>query len=331
MLLVALTSLCAAGQDQSLTTQPGVRGRGVGSLRVQVFDANHALLHTRALIRLREPTTGEEAWNTIQDHSETIFSGLSPGTYDVTVSAEGYRTTVAHAEILNQPDLYTVQVILQPDANATGNAPAAAEVSPAARKEVEAGQIAMQKGKFSDAEKHLRIALQQAPDDSQVNYLLGAALLRRKNVAEAVKYFTAAVSLNPKNIPALTTLGGLRLDEKDIAGGAKLLEQAVAADPKLWGPHWLLANARLMQDQNDAAVTEAQMAIQLSNDTSPAAELILGEALGNLGRYDEGIAALRKFLKQAPSSSDAPGAKKMISQMQDELRKQRAGPTPRPN
>lgn len=331
LLLAAVTSVCAVGQDQSLSTQPGLRSRGAGSLRVQVFDANHAMLRTRVLIRLREPTTMEEAWDSTQDRSETVFSGLSPGTYEVVVSAPGYRTTVAHAEVLNQPDLYTVQVILQPDSNAVGGAAAAAEFSPKARKEAEEGQAALQIGKLSDAEKHLRIALQQAPDDSQVNYLLGATLLRSKNVKEAEKFFAKAVSLNPKNIPALTALGGLLLDSKDVAGGAKLLEQAVAADPNQWGPHWLLANARLMQDRNDAAVTEAQAAIRLSDDKSPAAELILGEALGNLGRYDEGIAALRKFLKQAPGSSDAPGAKQMISQMQDALRKQKAEPTAKPN
>jgi len=329
-LMVAVTTLSAAGQDRPMTTQPGLPGRGGASLRVQVFDSNHSMLQTKALIRLRQPTTMEEAWDSTHDRSETVFSGLSPGTYDVVVSADGYRTALVHAEVLNQPDMYTVQVVLQPESNATVNAPSTTEVSPPARKEAEEGQHALQKGKLSEAETHLRKALEQAPKDSQVNYLLGATLLRAKRIQEAEKYFTEAVSLNPRNIPALTTLGGLYLDRHDIAGSVKLLEQAIAADPKQWGPHWLLANAHLMQDQNQEAVTEAQTAIRLSNDESPASELILGEALGNLGRYEEGIAAIRNFLKQSPGSSEAPGAQKMISQMQQALRQQKAAPTPKP-
>src|SRR6185437_5754620 len=128
---------------------------------------------------------------------------------------------------------------------------------------------------LSDAEKHLRKALKKAPNDAQVNYLLGATMLRGKHEQEAEQFFRTAISLYPAHIPALTALGGMLLERNDIPGGIKLLEQAVAANATQWRPHWLLANARLMQEQYQAAVTEAEAAIRLSHDSSPAAQLIL--------------------------------------------------------
>lgn len=297
---------------------------------MEVFDANHSMLRTKALVRLREPTTMQESWDSTGERSDAIFSGLSPGTYDVEVSAVGYHTQVAHAEVYNEPIQYSVQVILKPDAEAAADASAAPEISAKVRREADEGQLALQAGKLSDAEKHLRKALKKAPDDSQVNYLLGATMLRGKHEQEAEQFFRTAISLYPAHIPALTALGGMLLERKDVPGGVKLLEQAVAANATQWRPHWLLANARLMQENYPAAVTEAQAAIRLSHDSSPASQLILGEALGNLGKYDDSIAALRQFLKQAPGSSQAVEVQKMISQLEQALRAQQSAANPQP-
>jgi len=100
---------------QEMTTQPGLPSTGAASLRVQVFGANNNFLSTKALVRLHDPRQMHEAWDTTHDRSETVFYHLSPGTYQVEVSAAGYHTGEANVEVYDQPIQYIVQVSLKAD------------------------------------------------------------------------------------------------------------------------------------------------------------------------------------------------------------------------
>lgn len=263
-----------------------------------------------------------EAWDTTHDRSETVFHSLAPGTYEVEVSAAGYHTAVTHVEVFDQPVQYTVQVILKADPGTdVYNPPADAGISGKARKESERGIIDLQRGKIKDAEKDLRKALQEAPQNAQINYLLGVVLLRDKHASEAEHYFLQSISFDPHHVQALTALGGLRLEQQDYPAAAKFLEQAITVNPKQWRAHWLLASARFSQEQFEAAKSEAELTIRLSNDAAPSARLLLGEALGNLGQYSEAIAALQTYLQQEPTSQDAPAVRKMIAEMQQNVGK----------
>lgn len=320
LLLLAAVSMAVAQQDQPMTSQPGLLASGMASLRVQVFAGNNTFLTTQALVRLHDPREMHEAWDTTHDRSETVFHSLAPGTYEVEVSAAGYHTAVTHVQVFDQPVQYTVQVILKADPGTdVYNAPADAGISGKARKESERGIIDLQRGKTKDAEKDLRKALKEAPQNAQINYLLGVALLRDKRITEAEHFLLQATAFDPHHAQALTALGGLRVEQQDYPAAGKFLEQAIAVNPKQWRAHWLLANARFSQEQFEAAKSEAELAIQLSNDSAPSAHLLMGEALGNLGQYSEAIAALQTYLQQAPAGKDAPGVRKMISEMQQSL------------
>jgi Flp pilus assembly protein TadD len=310
-----------AAAQAPMTTQPGFPGGGAGSIRVQVLDSNHSFLPVQALVRLQNVEAGRETWDKTHERSETIFYHLSPGTWQVQVSAPGYITAVRNVEVLNLPDQTTIQVVLRPDPGTElYKAPDDKSVPPKAREESQHGVDDLQSGNVKGAEKHFHQALIEAPQNAQINYLLGVALLRQKHVPEAEKSFMQAISLDPHHALALTTMGGLRMEEKDLPAATKLLAQAISADPNQWRAHWLMANTRLLQDQNEEARSQAELAIKLSNDSAPAARLILGEALGNLGQYKEAISSLQRFLQQAPTSRDVPAVRKMISEMQDALK-----------
>ena len=324
LLLVTAVAISAAAQvqDQPMTSQPGLPAAGAASLRVQVFAGENSFLRTQALVRLHDPREMHEAWDTTHDRSETVFRSLAPGTYEVEVSAAGYHTSVTHVEVFDQPVQYTVQVILKADPGTElYNPPADAGISGKARKESERGIIDLQRGKIKDAEKDLRKALQEAPQSAQINYLLGIVLLRDKRASEAEHYFLQSISVDPHHVQALTALGGLRLEQQDYPAAAKFLEQAIAVNPKQWRAHWLLASARFSQEHFEAAKSEAELTIRLSNDATPSAHLLLGEALGNLGQYNDAVAALQTYLQQDPTSQDAPAVRKMIAEMQQSLRR----------
>ena len=62
----------------------------------------------------------------------------------------------------------------------------------------------------------------------------------------------------------------------------------------------LLADTYLHQKNYDKARDEAQVAISKGKDAASPAQLVLGQALLNLGHNQEGIQALNAFLAESP-------------------------------
>jgi len=319
LLLVGLVLPTLVGLSLAQGRAPGpprpsipIGNSSAGKLVVQVLSEDHSVLNVQALVRLRNAQDGfGDAWQTTGTGSEASFSSLMEGPYEVEVSALGYRSSVTQVNVFGFGP-QTVQVILKKDLPGEEYVAPPTNISHKAKKLTERGLLALQMGKLKEAERNLRRAVQEAPDSAHVSYLLGAVLLKEKKQEEAAQCWLHVLDLDPKHAPALTALGGLRYEQKDYSGAADFLQRAIAINSRRWRPHWLLANTRLMQREYEQALTEAQLAVDLSQNSAPDATLALGEALGNLGRYHEAVIALRRFLEQAPDSPDAPAVVKMI-------------------
>jgi tetratricopeptide (TPR) repeat protein len=307
---VAIAQLRAPNPQVGPSTSAGARAGA--NLVVEVLSEDHSFLNVQALVRIRGAQDGfGDQWQTTGTGSEASFSSLTDGPYEVEVSALGFKTSVARVDVFGFGS-QTVQVVLKKDLNAEEYEAPPANVSRKARKWSERGMLALQMGKLKDAEKNFRRAVNEAPDDAHVNYLLGAVLLKEKDLEPAAQSWQRAIELDARNAPALMGLAGLRFEQKDYLGAADLLQRAIAVNSNRWRAHWLLANTRLMQGQYEQALTEAQLAVNLSQNSAPDATLVLGEALGELGRYHEAAMVLRRLLEQAPGSPDAPAVVRMI-------------------
>jgi tetratricopeptide (TPR) repeat protein len=285
------------------------------TLVVQVLGEEHGFLDTSVLVRLRNVQNMDEKWATTHDRGEASFSGLLPGSYSVEVSCLGFATSVTSVDVYGS--LQTVQIVLRRSGETADAAPDMETIPRKARKEAARGIQALQAGHPKDAEKHLRKALKAEPQNPQVNYLLGVVLLQNKQVQEAETYLEQAVQLDPRHVQALTALGGMRFEEENYGEAASLLQRAIAANARQWRAHWLMANVWLAQHNYENARAEAELAVNGSNRSAPYAILVLGEALGGLGRFGEAAAALREFLKDAGSSPDASAVQTMLATMQE--------------
>ncbi len=72
----------------------------------------------------------------------------------------------------------------------------------------------------------------------------------------------------------------------------------------------------MKQHEFEKSQQQAQIAIANSKGAGNAARLVLGQALANLGKNDEAIAALKAFVGKAPDSGVAPRVKDLIVQLQ---------------
>ena len=122
-------------------------------------------------------------------------------------------------------------------------------------------------------------------------------------------------------------LGRASLERQDYPAARSALEQAVLADPENWLPHNLLADTYLHEKNYDKARDEAQIAITKGKTAANPAQLVLGQALVNLGHNQEGIQALDIFLKESPQHPVAGQVRNLIAEIQG----QDAAPAPAEN
>lgn len=253
-----------------------------------------------------------------------VLSGLQPrDEYDIEVSISGYK--VAHKYVVvpdspigsSSPMTTTVFIYLTPEgASDSGLAPGSGVVlAPRAEKEVLHAIDELKSNKFSSAQKHASKALQMAPGNPYVNYLLGMCYLRMNKLPEAKANLEKSISLDPKQIPPLQALGMLRYREGDYTGASQLLQQVVDLNSNDWKAEWMLASSYIHQQDYQRARVSAEKAIKSGKEMAAPVQLLLGEALAEVGESEKAIAAFEEYLKTYPRDPNAIQIRGWISDL----------------
>ncbi len=322
--------LAASAWPQKSSPSGGVLQRGAaiptitkeptpGGLLVAVFGENKSALDRQAVVKAVNKESQKVAWETTTGKSQASFENLSVGLYDVEVSAVGYLTAKLGVQIQDANNLYKIDVELKKDPAAIDlNVPSEQQLPAKARKEISQGVADLNSGKLKDALKRLRAANNVVPNNPEVKFLLGYAFFQAKDFQQSETFLLAATTLDSRNVQAFTLLGRLQMQRQDYAAARKTLEQATTADPENWTAHSLLAETYLKQHENEKAREQAQLAINIDKGKGAAdsAEIVLGQALENLGRNQEALQAYRNFVVGSPSSPLAAQAHTMFDDLQ---------------
>jgi tetratricopeptide (TPR) repeat protein len=296
---------------------PSFGGGAYASVTVIVTDIHGQGLNEQALVKLTSDMNGTNAWGTTQERSQIIFDDVAQDDYRVEVSAAGYVSTTQDVNIMAANQNYDVIVRLKRDEGAAVPPPVPGQMlSGRTRKEVQKGIEALSKGKLKDAQKHLDKAHKIDAGNADIDYLLGLLWMRKGDPQQAETYLKDAVAINKRHVRALTMLGELLLQQKDYKDATASLEQAVKYEPGFWMSHWLLSEAYLRSSDFEKSRREAELAIEKGKGAATAAELVLGEALANLGRREDAIQALQRFLQELPGTPQAEPVRKLIAQLQ---------------
>ncbi len=285
-------------------------------LILTVFGEKYALLDRQAVVKLDNKNTQSTLWQTTADKSEAYFVDLGVGQYEIEASAVGYLTVHQPYNIGSAYNTFRVEITLQRDPTSVElNEPNAPDMPSKARKSTQRGVRALKSGNLKEAQKQLEAAYKIVPDSADVNFLLGYLYFLRKDFPQAQNFLVKAVTGDARNVQALTLLGRVRLHREDYVAAKATLEEAVAADPNYWMAHNLLADAYLKQHEYEKSREQAQIAIDRSKGAGASARLVLGQALANLGKNEEAIAALDAFLRQTPESPQAPQVRDLVTQL----------------
>ena len=287
-------------------------------LALTVYGDDHKILDRQSVIKLENKGTQTTVWQTTTDTSEAYFVDLVVGQYDIEVSAVGYLTVHKPYSITSSYNTFHSEITLQRDPSAVHlSAPNSPTMPAKARKQTQRGVRALKAGKLKDAQKQLEQAYKVAPENADLNFLLGYVYFQNKEYAQAQSFLAKAVTADHRNVQALTLLGRVRLQRGEIDAARATLEEAVAADPDYWMAHSLLADAYLKSRAYEKSREQALIAIDRSKGGGNSVQLVLGQALANLGRREDAIAALDAFLSNAPESPLAPQVKDYIAKLKN--------------
>jgi tetratricopeptide (TPR) repeat protein len=314
-------------KDNMATVRAYRTDPGTGVLIFEVFSERHGVhLDRQALLKLVNLDTQSATWQTTENPSQGIygesaslgaFTNVPIGHYDVEVSAVGYLSAHQDVRVVGTLVQQQLDIVLHRDPDAINLDAAGNILSGKARKETRRAVSALKSGNLKEAQKRLDEAYKSAPTSPDLNFLLGYLYFQKGDFTQAGTYLGTATNLAPHNAQALTLLGRTGLERKDYPAARSALEQAVLADSENWLPHNLLADTYLHEKNYIKARDEAQVAITKGKTLAGSAELVLGEALVNLGFNEEGIQALNLFLQQSPRNPIAGQVRSLIAQVQD--------------
>jgi len=288
-------------------------------------EKKNAHLDRQALLQLINRSTQTAIWQTTNDIvqgafqdevSQGVFINVTYGEYEIEVSAVGYLSERRQLQV-NSWNPVQLMFTLKRDSEAINLDVPDVGLSAKARKVVKRGVSALKSNNLKEAEKQLGAAYQSDASSSDVNFLLGYLYYEKSDYGRAADYLRAATNINPRNAQALTLLGRAGLQEKDYPAARSALERAVLEDGNNWQPHNLLADTYLHQGNYDRARDEAQVAIEKGKALAGPAELVLGEALVNLGNNKEGVEALNRFLEESPRHPMAGQVRGLIAEIEE--------------
>ena len=256
----------------------------------------------------------------VPGHEAAVFVNTVLGKYAISVTAVGYISASREIDVLS-PVKQEVDIVLHRDPAAVTINEASGLMPAKARKEAKRAVSLLKSGNLNNAEKRLKTAYLLAPSNADLNFLLGYLYFQKNAYAQAGTYLGTAANLSPHSAQTLTLLGRTKLALQNYPEAESALEQAILVDSEEWLPHDLLASTYLHQREYSNARDEAQIAVAKSaragKNASGASELTLGQALIGLGQKDEGIEALRVFLKDSPAENMVEPVRALIKKVEE--------------
>ncbi|HKD84797.1 MAG TPA: tetratricopeptide repeat protein [Terriglobales bacterium] len=313
----------AIAQDLPVTAaesvqQPADRARAMeaeasAALRITIQSEDNQLLAHQAVVKLVNEIHQTTNWQTTSDHSEAVFADLSPGKYEVEVSAAGYITGRQEVQLTSVVDTVPVDFVLKRDPSVAEQNITAASMSPKTTQDMIRAIRALDANDLREAQKRLDEANRLAPSSAELKFLSAYLSYAKGDLEEAEKLLIQATALNPRYRHALTLLGRVQLVRGEDQQAKATLERAVAADSSYWVAHNLLADAYLQVHDYEKAQEQAELALEAHRRNAKMAQLALGEALVNLGKTPEAIAALKTFAEAYPRTLAGPHAEELVA------------------
>ena len=319
VVLVCLLALCGSSTQAQRPsgghgTQGGSASQGV-TLLINIRDPSGVPMDGVTVVTLTATVGSYRRTVNTRDASTAVFDGLAQGEYEAEASYPGYKTTTDHISVTALGSTMQVYLYLLPESDQKSQGPTAQGIvmSPKLQAEIDKGMEALRKRQFEIARAHFAKGLGMAPGNPDISYLLGTAELGLNHPDLARQDFEHALAIDPTHERSLLALGELQLHSGDISGAIVTLEKAFLKNGAGWRTHLLLASAYAKSGRLPDAETHAQRAVELAQEKSSEARLLLGQILQAEGKLPEAQKTLQDLAAKFPEDPAAAEARKRLA------------------
>ncbi|NQE48581.1 tetratricopeptide repeat protein [Herbaspirillum rubrisubalbicans] len=150
------------------------------------------------------------------------------------------------------------------------------------------GLIAMQEGKFAEAEQYLRKAIEADPNNAEYIGNLASSILSQDRIDEAIALYEQAISIDKENRAARIGLANALHEKNDPDASIAYFEDAVKREPNAPGPLSHLGRALVEARRFEEAVATILKSLELQINFAPS-HTALGEAFHAMEMYKEAV------------------------------------------
>ncbi|HEV8429961.1 MAG TPA: tetratricopeptide repeat protein [Pyrinomonadaceae bacterium] len=259
--LFAVSSVIAV--TAQVFTPPGATDTGLGggnALTGMILLSSGQRLQRRVSIRLQTMTKGDRVATT-DEYGNFAFRGLVSGEYRVVIDKEKEFEPYSQSVEIRQfrgfpPQVYTLNIRLELKGEA--------RVKPAV----------------------LNAELANVPKPALVHYNNAAEQARKNDHPAAIEELKLAIKEYPAFMLAFNELGVQYLKLNQLENADEAFQGALKIDPDAFGPLMNRGIANFMMKRYGEAVPILRKAVK-KNDQSAVAHYFLGQALANLGLFED--------------------------------------------
>lgn len=299
---------------------------GNNSIIGTVFGPSGRPLEQRVRIRLSTMTRGDRVF-TSNEKGAFAFRGLPSGSYTITIDREveykPYTTSVDVVQIRGggnpTPTVVTLNIRLEyKDRNKAGIVDSTLlSIPEKARSHYSNGIEESKKGNRQAAIEEFKQAIAEHPSFTLAFNELGVQYLKLNRVEEADQAFQNALKIDPDSFPALTNRGLANIMMKRYGEAVPILRKALKKNDQSAVCHYLLGQALANLGLFDEAEKELVVSLKLGKEQMKEAHRILAIIYSSRGVKKKAAKELETYLQLAPDTPDAALIKEMIRRLKE--------------
>jgi len=305
-----------------------------GSLAIHVVDPSGreapGMVHVELFRAGQEPGRAPQKDGYCDASGYCSFSGLSPGSYSVAVSAAGYLPQRFDIDMLHADQRQVTVQLRRASGNAgSGGATVSLQqlgVPEKARRKFEKGYGLFQHNDYKGAVKQFQEALEVDPNYVIAQNHLGLAWWKLEAFDDAGQWFETAIRIDPKFMPPYLHFAEMLAQRKDPTRAAAVLKQASEAAPYQGEPLFLLGKIQYDLGYYDRA--ELALAQALKRDTSeiPEVHVLLADVYVRLHQTARMAEQWEAYLAVAPKGIYAKAVRERLAKLKQQETAQNKAP-----
>ena len=324
-------SLCLAGSVSAQIsgisdTESQTNLGGLNSIIGQVFAPSGRPIESRVRVKLSTMTRGDRYFTTNQN-GNFKFTGLPAGSYAVIIDKEtefkAVSQTVDIIQFRGAPaQTYTVNIRLEFNDRTAPPKPAVvnAELLNVPKKALTHYNNALELAKNNNSQgavDELKLAIAEHPTFIQTFNDLGVQYLKLNKLEEANEAFLSALKIDPESFPALINRGIVNVMMKRYGEAVPILRKALKKNEQSPVGHYFLGQALANLGLFDDAEKDLLKSLELGKAEMKEAHRILAIIYSSRGDKKRAADELDTYLKLAPTTPDAEKIKDQIRRLRE--------------